>query len=104
MLTLKKKSKLALDQRLGPRYPLVSAVSVAARVEEVSVMADDYLTDRKAFCLRGYLAAGRGDDVNAGGQKGHFTGTVYNCCSFPADTPTTKERLIQSDANIPTYT
>ena len=34
---------------------------------------DDYLTDRKPFCLRGYLAACRGDDVSAGGQKGHFT-------------------------------
>lgn len=66
------------------------AVSVAAMAEEVSVMPDDYLADRKPFCLWGYLVAGRGGDVSAGGQTGHFTGTVYNCYSFPADTPTTK--------------
>lgn len=40
---------------------------------------DDYLTDRKPFCLRGYLAACRGDDVSTGGQKGHFAVTVDNC-------------------------
>lgn len=39
-------------------------------------MSDDYLTDRKPFCVWGYLAACRGGDVSTGGQKGHFTGTV----------------------------
>ena len=68
-------------------------------MEEVSVMSDDYLADRKPFCLRGYLAAWRGDDVSegGGGAEKPFTLTVYNCGQFPVDAPTAKFRLIQCD-------
>ena len=50
----------------------------ADSVEEVSVMSDDYLADRKPFCLRGYLAAWRGDDVSGGGGGGRKT--IHSHC------------------------
>lgn len=62
-------------------------------MEEVNVVSDDHLTDRKPFCMEGYLAACRGDDVSTGVQKGHFSSAVCNSGQLPAYAATTNPVL-----------